>query len=381
MVRSAFLEQLKDVPNPSYVMDEVALEENMKILQGVQNLAGINILCALKGFAMWSMFPIMKNYISGATSSSLNEARLCVEEFGTKAHCCFVVYLEEEFEEVLSLASHISFNSISQYEKFKKYIPLNPHIKFALRVNPEFSQVEVEKYNPCMPGSRFGIVLNDLPENLPDGITGLHIHALCESSAEELTNLVESIDEKFGHLLHQVSWLNLGGGHHITKDGYDVDLLCNTLSSLKQNYQLKELFIEPGEAMGWKTGVLLSRVEDVVYSDGKKVLMLNVSFSAHMPDCLEMPYQPTIVQETENGVDTVIGGNTCMSGDFLEGFKLPSTIGVGDTIVFEDMMHYTFVKTSTFNGVPLPALATISKNGVIKVLREFGYEDFKNRLS
>lgn len=381
MVRSAFLDKLKDVPNPSYVMDEVALEENMKILHGVEVQAGINILCALKGFAMWSMFPIMKNYISGATSSSLNEARLCVEEFGKKAHCCFVVYLEEEFEEVLSLASHISFNSLSQYEKFKKYIPLNPQIKFALRINPEFSQVEVEKYNPCMPGSRFGIVLNDLPEQLPEGITGLHIHALCESSAEELTNLVESLDSKFGHLLHQVSWLNLGGGHHITKEGYDVDLLCNTLSSLKQNYQLKELFIEPGEAMGWKTGVLLSRVEDVVYSDGKKVLMLNVSFSAHMPDCLEMPYQPSIVQESESGEDTVIGGNTCMSGDFLEGFKLPATIGVGDTIVFEDMMHYTFVKTSTFNGVPLPVLATITKNGVIKVLREFGYEDFKNRLS
>ncbi len=381
MAREEFLKIAKQAPNPSYVMDEVALVENMKVLQSVEKNSGVNILCALKGFAMWSMFPIMRNYISGATASSLNEAKLCFEEFGKKAHCCFVVYLEEEFEEVLKIASHITFNSLSQYNKFKKYIALNPEIKFAIRLNPQFSQVGVEKYNPCMPGSRFGVTPDLFPEVLPEGITGIHVHALCESSSEELANLVDFMDEKFGHLFHQCEWVNLGGGHHITKEGYDTELLEQTLANFKQNYNLKELMIEPGEAMGWRAGVLLSRIEDVVYSGNQKIYMLNVSFSAHMPDCLEMPYQPAVVGEDDKNPEVVLGGNTCMSGDFLDGFKLPNNLKEGDDVIFEDMMHYTFVKTTTFNGVPQPGLASVTLKGELKIIKEFSYEDFKNRLS
>lgn len=379
--RKEFLEQLNAVPNPSFVMDEVALEANMRILNQVEQKAGVNVLCALKGFAMWGVFPIVKNYISGATASSFHEAKLCYETFGKKAHCCFVVYLKEEFEDVLSIASHVTFNSLSQYEKFKTYIPKYPTVKFAIRINPKYSQVGVEKYNPCMIGSRFGVPLDQMPEILPEGISGVHMHALCESGAEELVNLCEILDGKFGHLLHQCTWVNLGGGHHITRADYDVDLLCTTLANFKSNYALDSLMIEPGEAMGWKTGVLVSRIEDIIQSDGRKILQLNVSFSAHMPDCLEMPYKPAVVGESINGEECIIGGNTCMSGDFVDGFKFDKQLKIGELVVFEDMMHYTFVKTSTFNGVPHPALVAVSKDGEIKILRTFDYKHFKYKLS
>jgi carboxynorspermidine decarboxylase len=380
-MRKEFLAALNNAPNPAYIIDSVALNQNMQLFQLVQKEAQVNILCALKGFSMWGVFEEMSPYLAGATSSSLNEVKLCNEYFKKKAHSCFVVYLDEEFEEVLSLSSHVTFNSLSQYNTFKHYIPNHPEVEFALRVNPRFSPVEVEKYNPCMPASRFGIPWEEMPAELPEGITGIHMHALCECGAEELASLLEECESNIGHLFHQAQWVNLGGGHHITKKGYNVELLIETLSAFKTNYSLDELILEPGEAMGWKTGVLTSKIVDKLKVDGRTIYMLNASFSAHMPDCLEMPYKPGVIGEEAGKTEVILGGNTCMSGDFVDGFELGDDLKVGDTVIFEDMTHYTFVKNTTFNGVPLPSLGKIDASNNFHLFKEFGYEDFKERLS
>lgn len=380
MIDDVFFEALKKAPNPSYVLDERKFIQNLKALDSIQKLSNVKILCALKGFSMWSTFPVMKKYLAGATASSLNEVKLCFEELGVKAHSCFVVYSEDEFEEVLEKSSHVTFNSLNQYDKFKNRIKDYPEIKFALRVNPKYSKVETAKYNPCMPGSRFGISMERMPDSLPEGITGIHFHALCESNADELEEVLNVVESEIGQLLHESTWVNMGGGHHITRQDYDKDLLVELLSNFKQNYQTK-IFLEPGEAIGWQSGVLLSKVEDVVESDGFQTAILNVSFSAHMPDCLEMPYKPIVVGEKLEGNRYTLGGNSCMSGDFVQGFHFENELQVGDDIIFEDMIHYTFVKSTTFNGVPLPAIVVIKATGELCVQKEFSYADFKNRLS
>lgn len=378
-----FLDAISKAPNPSYVLNEQKLIKNLEVLNSVRQLTGADVLCALKGFSMWSTFPLIKKYLSGATASSLNEVKLCYQEMGTKAHSCFVVYLEDEFEEVLTMSSHITFNSLNQYNKFKHYIALNPQIKFALRVNPEYSESEVDKYNTCMPGSRFGILAKDLQGDLPEGITGIHFHALCENDSTELENVLLNLEERFGHLLFQAEWVNMGGGHHITREDYDLDLLYQLINNFKENYKV-QVILEPGEAIGWQTGVLTSKIEDIIENAGIKTAVLNVSFSAHMPDCLEMPYKPGVIGESKNsekGFSYSLGGNTCMSGDFVEDFSFEKELKIGDTIVFKDMMHYTFVKNNTFNGVPLPAICTFNSNNEIIVHKTFSYEDFKGRLS
>lgn len=380
-MRRDFLEAIKSAPNPAYIIDEVALLKNMQLFRFVQNAADIHILCALKGFSMWGVFDLMKPYLAGATASSLNEVKLCNEYFSTKAHSCFVVYLEEEFEEVVKHSSHVTFNSISQYNQFKHYILKFPEVRFALRVNPRFSTVVVDKYNPCMPASRFGIPIEEFPNELPQGITGIHMHALCECGAEELKDLLMHLELNLGHVLHQASWVNLGGGHHITKKEYNIELLIEILSKFKSNYKLEEVILEPGEAMGWKTGVLTSKIVDKLKVDNRTIYMLNASFSAHMPDCLEMPYKPSVIGEKTGEEEVILGGNTCMSGDFLDGFRLGAEKQVGDAIVFEDMTHYTFVKNTTFNGVPLPALGKVTANNEFVLFKAFDYSDFKERLS
>lgn len=375
---SDLLKRINEIPNPCYVLDEEKFIQNMETLNYVQKASGAKVLCALKGFSMWSAFPIVNKYLTGGTSSSLHEAKLISEEMGKKAHCCFVVYKEEEFDEVQSIASHITFNSLNQYNKYKD--KFKPDIKYALRLNPEASNVEFEQYNPCMPGSRFGIVEELLPSDLPEGITGLHFHTLCESNSTDLEETLVVIEEKFGHLLHQASWINLGGGHHVTREDYDKELLIELLSNLKENYNL-EVYIEPGEAIGWRTGYLVSKVEDVVKNSGETTAILNVSFSAHMPDCLEMPYKPGVIGETKEGEPMTLGGNTCMSGDFVKGFYFDKQLKEGDLVVFEDMMHYTFVKTSTFNGVEHPSIGIWKKENEFHLVRKFDYQNFKGRLS
>ena len=378
-VMSGLLSKINSIPNPCFVLDEFLFERNMKLLKRVEQESGASVFCALKGFAMWEVFPLAMDYISGGTASSLNEVKLINEKMNRKAHACFVVYEQEEFKEVNKLSSHVIFNSISQFEKFKSV--LNKNVQYAFRINPEFSNVAFNQYNPCTLGSRFGITKEMLKSKLPDQISGLHFHTLCESSAEDFEDALIKIEENFVDYLHQVSWVNFGGGHHITKDGYAIDLLIKLLKRVRDKYNV-DVYIEPGEAIGLNAGYLTSKVEDVVKVNGINTAVLNVSFAAHMPDCLEMPYKPNVVSEVESGLHKYnLGGNTCMSGDFVSGFSFDKELKEGDLIVFEDMAHYTFVKTNFFNGVNHPSIGIWTKNKEFKLLRQFGYEDFKERLS
>ena len=375
---SGFFEEINSIPNPSFILDEELFIQNMETLAALQKESGVHVLCALKGFSMWEVFPLMMDYLSGGTASSLNEARLIHDEMGKKAHSCFVVYSQEEFNEVQDLSSHITFNSMSQFECFRQH--LRKDIDYALRINPEFSNVDFTQYNPCATGSRFGVTHDELPNTFPNEITGLHFHTLCESSAENFKDVLEVIESKFGDILHRVKWVNFGGGHHITKKGYNIKLLSHLLNKVQDKYDL-EVYIEPGEAIALNAGFLLAKVEDVVTNQNEKTAVLNVSFAAHMPDCLEMPYKPEVVGETKEGVEVTFGGNTCMSGDFVRGFHFEKELHVGQHIVFKDMAHYTFVKTTFFNGVRHPSIGMWTKSNEFRLLKDFSYEDFKYRLS
>lgn len=375
---SGFLNKVNLIPNPCFFLDEALFEKNMEILRTLEKKSGAHILCALKGFSMWSFFPEMMNYITGGTASSLNEARLINDEMGVRAHSCFVVYSEDDFQEVQQLSSHITFNSINQFERFKT--KLRDDVEYAFRVNPEFSNVDCEIYNPCLPGSRFGILSSDLSGNLPKEITGLHFHTLCESSAEDFERVWQFIELNFGDLLYQIKWVNFGGGHHVTQEGYNLDLLTTLLKNIAKKYTL-DVYIEPGEAIGLNAGFLTAKVEDVIENKGEKTAILNVSFAAHMPDCLEMPYKPSVFGETSKGVNFTLGGNTCMSGDYVRGFIFKKNLKVGQCLVFKDMAHYTFVKTNFFNGVKHPSLGIWTKDNEFKLLKEFSFNDFKYRLS
>jgi len=373
---------LSKIPSPCFVLNEKALIQNLELLQKIQHDAGIKILCAFKGYAMWSTFPLLQKYLSGATASSLHEAKLCYEKFGEKAHLCAPVYMDDEIDEITNISSHITFNSISQFDRFSP-IAIKKNLEIALRINPEYSEVETDLYNPCVPGSRLGIIAIDLPDVLPDSVKGLHFHALCEQNSDTLERTLNVIEEKFGTQLRQISWLNIGGGHHFTRKDYDVDLFVKTIKSFKKKYNL-EIIAEPGEAIGWETGYLVSTVQDVISSNGFKTAMLDVSFSAHMPDCLEMPYHPRVFGATEPGANTIsyrLGGHTCLAGDFMSNFHFEHPLEIGDKIVFDDMIHYTMVKTNTFNGVKLPSIGILKSDGRFMLVKEFGYEDYKSRLS
>ncbi|MCK5701838.1 MAG: carboxynorspermidine decarboxylase [Cyclobacteriaceae bacterium] len=373
---------LSAIPSPCFVLDERLLLRNLELLQNIQHDAKIKILCAFKGYAMWSTFPLLRKYISGATASSLHEAKLCHEEYGKKAHLCAPVYIDSEIEEITNISSHITFNSISQYERFG-HIAINKGLKIALRINPEYSEIETDLYNPCVPGSRLGINSENLPDKLTAGITGLHFHSLCGQNADTLARTLMIVEEKFEKYLHQISWLNIGGGHHFTRKDYDVDLFVNTMISIKEKYNL-EVIAEPGEAVGWKTGYLVSTVQDIVKSNGISTALLDVSFAAHMPDCLEMPYKPNVfgeVKSNQNAFTCRLGGNTCLAGDLIGGFHFAKPLEIGDKIVFEDMINYTMVKTNTFNGVKLPSIGVIKSNGSFELVKQFGYQDYKSRLS
>ncbi len=371
---------LSKIPSPCFVLDEKLLIKNLELLQKIQQDAQINILCAFKGFAMWSTFPLLRKYLSGATASSLHEAKLCFEEFKQKAHVCAPVYLENEIEEITDISSHITLNSLSQFERFGP-IALKKGLKTALRINLEYSEVETALYNPSMPGSRLGISSGHLPQILPAGIDGLHFHTLCAQNADTLARTLKVVEKKFAEQLHQVSWLNIGGGHHFTRKDYDVELFVKTILAFKEKYSI-EIIAEPGEAIGWKTGYLVSTVQDIIHSNGFNTAMLDVSFAAHMPDCLEMPYMPRIHGTSDKYTYAYrMGGLTCLAGDYMGDFYFEAPLDIGDKIVFDDMIHYTMVKTNTFNGVKLPSIGIIESNGSFELVKQFGYEDYKSRLS
>lgn len=378
---------------PYYLLQESLLRRNLSLIRRIADEAGVEFILAFKAFALWRTFPIFREYISHTTASSPYEARLAFEEFGTKAHTYSPAYEEDTFDTILRCSSHISFNSLSQYSHFvsnvKEQGPEAPSI--GLRINPEHSEIETELYNPCAPGSRFGVLASQLPEQLPDGIEGFHCHCHCESSAEALQTTLGWIERKFGKWLGQLKWLNLGGGHLVTRKGYNATLLVSILKDFKNKYPNLRIILEPGSAFAWQTGPLVSQVVDIVENHGIKTAILNVSFTCHMPDCLEMPYHPAVrgAETLEDAVETGVaaeasvyrlGGNSCLSGDYMGYWRFPNPLKVGDIVIFEDMIHYTTVKTNMFNGIHHPALKIEKLDGSIQTLREYHYEDYRDRM-
>ena len=371
------------IPSPCSVIEEQSFRRNLALISSVAQRAEVEIILAFKAFAMWSVFPVVREYVQCSTASSLSEARLAYEEMGSKAHTYAPAYSEAEFPEIMSLSSHITFNSLSQFQKFYPYT-LGKNISCGLRINPEYSDVETDLYNPCAPGSRLGVVADLLGDHLPEGVEGLHFHTLCESNSFDLEKTLAVIDEKFGKYFPQIKWLNMGGGHLMTHKDYDVEHLITLLKNFRAKYPHLHIILEPGSAFAWQTGFLLSTVLDVVENKGIKTAMLDVSFSCHMPDCLEMPYKPAI-----RGASDVIsgkpayrmGGNSCLSGDFYGSWSFENELKVGDQVIFEDMIHYTMVKTTMFNGVTHPSIGILTKENEFKLIRRFGYEDYKNRIS
>ncbi|MDR1739181.1 MAG: carboxynorspermidine decarboxylase, partial [Bacteroidales bacterium] len=368
------------IPNPCYVLQEELLEKNLSIIDDVRKRAGVEFIVALKAFAFWKAFPIFKRYgFNKATASSPWEAQLVYEEFGTPAHVFSPCYTDENISDFVKYGSHITFNSLQQFERFTSQIK---ELSAGLRVNPEYSEVTTELYNPTGKGSRLGIKKEDMPAQLPPQIEGLHCHTLCESSAEASAKLIAAFEEKFSQYLSNLKWVNFGGGHLVTRKDYNTETLVNALKEFKQRHPHLTVYLEPGSAFTWQTGYLLARVEDIVENSGIKTAILNISFSCHLPDCLEMPYMPAvrgakIVENDSEGENIYrLGGNSCLAGDFMGSWQFDHELKIGEEIIFEDMIHYTLVKTTTFNGLKHPSIA-ITKNGIITYLRNFTFADYK----
>ncbi|MFI3286002.1 MAG: carboxynorspermidine decarboxylase [Rikenellaceae bacterium] len=370
------------VKSPSYILDEELLLSNLAQIDYVREQSGAEVIVALKANAMWSIFPLLAAHSDGATASSLAEARLVFEEFGSPAHTYAPIYTDANIDEIISLSSHITFNSLGQFHRFGQRALLNG-ISCGLRVNPRYSPVETDLYNPCVAGSRLGVTPEEI-EELPAGVEGFHFHVLCESRPEHLRLALESFERYYGRFIPELKWLNMGGGHLMTHADYDCEELIEVLREFKSRHPHLRLILEPGSAFTWRTGVLLSQIEDIVENGGVRTAMLDVSFACHMPDCLEMPYKPTIVgahDPKEGDQEWRMGGNSCLAGDFCGTWAFEQRPKVGDKIIFEDMIHYTMVKTTMFNGVAHPSIAIARSDGAVEVIKEFGYEDYKNRLS
>ena len=371
-------------PSPCYIMEEDLLRRNLQLIKRVADEADVEIILAFKAFAIWKSFPIFKEYIHHTTASSLYEARLAYKEFGSKAHTYSPAYTLQDFPGILRCSSHISFNSLSQFERFYPMVKAyDEPVSCGLRINPEYSEIETELYNPCAPGSRFGLIAEQLPDELPAGIDGFHCHCHCESSSYALQHTLEHLIPKFDKWLQKLQWLNLGGGHLMTRKDYDVEHLIRLMKDLHQQYPHLYIILEPGSAFAWQTGVLTSEVVDVVENHGIRTAIVNVSFTCHMPDCLEMPYQPAITgaQMGDKGPYIYkIGGNSCLSGDFLGNWSFDHELQVGERIVFEDMIHYTTVKTTMFNGIHHPALGLWTSDNKAVIYKEFKYEDYRDRM-
>lgn len=373
------------IPSPCYIIDEERFRNNLKLIRKVADESGAEIILAFKGFAMWGVFPVFREYFSGASASSPHEARLSFEELGSRAHTYSPVYKQETFPEIMRYSSHITFNSLAQYYKFYNRDEFEKSgISTGLRINPGFSEIGHDIYNPCSPGSRLGITADDLKKSgLPEGVEGLHFHVLFESDSFALEKVLKVVDEKFSVYYPRLKWINMGGGHLMTGEGYDTAHLTGMLKEFRKRSGL-HVILEPGSAFAWQTGELVSTVEDIVENNGIRTAILDTSFTAHMPDCLEMPYKPKILGASDpvKGKPTYrLGGNSCLSGDFMGDWSFGNELKPGDRIVFLDMIHYTMVKTTTFNGVQHPSIGIWTRDNKFKLLREFGYEDYRNRLS
>lgn len=373
------------IPSPCFVLDERRLRANLSLIKKVKEEAGVEIIMAFKAFAMFPVFPIIKEYISQTTASSLSEAMLAKNEMGSLAHTYAPIYTENEFDAILDCSSHVTFNSLSIYNRYQDKIQSYKahHISCGLRVNPEYSEVETDLYNPCAPGSRLGVTADLLGDKLPEGIEGLHFHTLCESSSFDLGKTLSAVETKFSHLFSQIKWINFGGGHLMTRSDYDVNHLVALLKSFRSRYPHLEVILEPGAAFVWQTGELVATIEDIVENHGIKTAMLNVSFACHMPDCLEMPYKPMILgakDVTDGEFVYRMGGNSCLSGDYCGEWEFDHSLKVGERIVFLDMIHYTMVKTTMFNGVSHPSFGLWTLDNQFKLLKTFSYEDYKSRM-
>ncbi len=376
---------LATIPSPCFVLEEELLARNLAVFDRVQQAAPIRVMLALKGFSLFHSFPQLRTVLKGASASSLWEARLAAEEFGTEVHVYSTAYRSEDVPDILPIASHMTFNSLTQWDQFRSQVlnftPNQPSP--GLRINPEYSPVKTALYNPCQPSTRLGVSASQMGDTLPEGIDGFLSHNLCESDSFALEKTIANIEKLFGRFLPQLKWLNFGGGHLMTQKDYDVDHAIEVLNAFHTRHPHIQLLMEPGSAIAWETGFLIGKVLDLIPTNDLVNVMLDVSFTAHMPDCLEMPYKPAIrgAREPESG-DTIyrMGGSSCLAGDFLGDYAFDRELKVGDRIIFEDMMHYTMVKTSMFNGVVHPSIGRIDKDGNFKLWREFSYEDYRSRL-
>ncbi|WP_432359992.1 carboxynorspermidine decarboxylase [Sporosarcina sp. UB5] len=371
------------VPSPSYVVDEGLLIKNLELLKSVIDRTGCKILLAQKGFSMFSVYPLIGQYLDGVTSSGLLEAKLGYEEMGKEVHTYSPAFSEADFEEILSYSDHLVFNSFDQWRRFRDKVKNYPKpIECGIRINPEYSEIEVDMYNPCFTFSRFGVTLDHFEPDELEGISGLHFHTMCEQNSDTLARTIQVVDEKFGKYLHGMKWINFGGGHHITRPDYDIETLVESILFMKEKYGL-DVYLEPGEAIALNTGFLVSTVLDTLHN-GMPLAIVDTSASCHMPDVLEMPYRPEIVgagMPNEKAITYRLGGPTCLSGDVIGDYSFDQPLTSGDRLVFCDMAHYSMVKNNTFNGMNLPSIVLNTVAEGPKVIKEFGYEDFKERLS
>ena len=374
---------------PYYMIEEQKLRHNLALISDVARRTDSEWILAFKAFALWKTFPIFREYIQSTTASSLSEARLALEEFGSKTHTFSPAYKDEEIDEIVSCSSHLTFNSLSQYERFHNRAG---KCSLGLRVNSEYSEVGTLLYNPCAPGTRFGVTADKLPNQLPSDIRGFHCHCHCESGSDVFERTLQHIEEKFSQWFPQIEWINFGGGHLVTRADYDIDRLVRIVQGFHQRYPHLKVIFEPGSAFAWQTGPLVSSVVDVVEDKGIRTAILDVSFTCHMPDCLEMPYYPDVrgaehvddedLQRSTFNVQRLyrLGGNSCLAGDFMGYWHFPHELHVGDEVIFEDMIHYTTVKTNTFNGITHPSLCMLHVDGWLELLRRFTYEDYRDRM-
>lgn len=378
---------------PAYVLEEKLLRRNLSLISSVAKAADVEIILAFKAFALWKTFGIFREYIGSTTASSLSEARLAYEKFGSPAHTYSPAYTDAEIDDIARMSSHVTFNSLSQYDRYHDRVKsVNGDAKIGIRVNPEYSEVGTDIYNPCAPGTRFGVLAEQLPEQLPEDITGFHCHCHCESGADVFQRTLKHIEEKFTPWMDQLQWINFGGGHLMTRKDYDIELLISLLRDFKQRHPNLHVILEPGSAFAWQTGPLVSHVVDVVENNAIKTAILDVSFTCHMPDCLEMPYHPAV-----RGAETIdeeeeqercktgecvyrLGGNSCLSGDWMGYWRFPKQLSVGDMLIFEDMIHYTTVKTNTFNGITHPDIYLLREDGEMQLLRHFDTDDYITRM-
>lgn len=380
---------LAEVQTPMYIVEENLLRGNLSLIRDVAQRADIEIILAFKAFALWKTFPIIREYVSSTTASSLSEARLAYEEFGTPAHTFSPAYTDSEIGQIAECSSHLTFNSLSQYERMAaKARSANGNLSFGLRVNPEYSEISTLLYNPCAPGTRFGVSADKLPATLPADIEGFHCHCHCESGSDVFQRTLVHIEDKFSKWFPQLKWINFGGGHLMTRNDYDVKLLVSMLKEFHKRYPWLKVILEPGSAFAWQTGVLVAQVVDIVEDKDIKTAILDVSFTCHMPDCLEMPYQPEVrgaeSVEMERATDKNtyrLGGNSCLSGDFMGSWRFDHPLEIGEKLIFEDMIHYTTVKTNMFNGITHPAISMLKSDGKLQKMRVFGYSDYKNRMN